>query len=138
MKSNSFSTQQKGFSLLEILVAFSILALALGILLKIFSSGVRTAIIAEEYTAAVQIAESLLAKTGVETELEEGTEQGIENEQYNWTVATQKFAIEEDDTYQSKSNSELMQIIVTVNWQESELADPREVELNTLRLINVK
>ena len=45
--------KQQGFSLLEILIAFSILALSLGILLKIFAAGVNTAMIAENYTAAV-------------------------------------------------------------------------------------
>ena len=79
-------TKQKGFSLLEILIAFSILALSLGILLKIFSAGVNTAVVAEDYTAAVQIAESLMAKTGVETALQESQDSGVENEKYNWQV----------------------------------------------------
>ncbi|MCK5665768.1 MAG: hypothetical protein KAI17_19905, partial [Thiotrichaceae bacterium] len=61
-----------------------------------------------------------------------------ENEKYNWKVAIRKFEIAADDSAQPKGKAELMQIIVTVNWQESELVDPREVELNTLRLINVK
>ena len=56
---------QAGFSLLEMLVAFTILAFSLVVILRIFSSGIGTAVTAEEYTAAVQIAESLLAKTGL-------------------------------------------------------------------------
>ncbi|MGZ8224716.1 MAG: type IV pilus modification PilV family protein, partial [Methylobacter sp.] len=50
--------KQAGFSLLEILIAFTILAFSLSILLNIFSTGANTAVVAEEYTAAVQIAES--------------------------------------------------------------------------------
>lgn len=60
---------ERGFSLLEILIAFSILAVSLGILLKIFSTGVTTARVADDYTNAVQIANNLIAKTGVETPL---------------------------------------------------------------------
>ena len=83
--------KQQGFSLLEILIAFSILALSLGILLKIFSAGVNTAVVAEDYTAAVQIAESLMAKTGVETPLQAGQASGLENEKYHWLVEVSPF-----------------------------------------------
>lgn len=56
---------QQGFSLLEILFAFSILSIMLGILLRIFSGGVRVAEITGNYAEAVQIAESLMATVGV-------------------------------------------------------------------------
>lgn len=78
--------KQKGFSLLEILIAFSILAISLGILLKIFSAGINTAVVAEDYTVAVQIAESLMAKTGLESPLQEGEDSGTENDKYEWQV----------------------------------------------------
>ena len=74
--------KQKGFSLLEILIAFSILAISLGILLKIFSAGINTAVVSEDYTAAVQIAESLMAKTGLESPLQAGEDSGTENDKY--------------------------------------------------------
>lgn len=77
----------KGFSLLEVLVAFSIMALALGILLNIFSSGVNTAVVGEEYTVATQIAEGLMARTGVETPLVLGETSGIEADKYRWRVS---------------------------------------------------
>ncbi|WP_087144922.1 type IV pilus modification PilV family protein [Crenothrix polyspora] len=64
------SNKQHGFSLLEILIAFTILAFSLTILLKIFSTGVSSAGVSEEYTAAVQIAESMLARVGTEIKLQ--------------------------------------------------------------------
>jgi len=70
--------RHKGFSLLEILVAFVIMAVALTIVLRIFGSGVNNAVISEDYTIAVQIAESLLASAGVETPLEIGDISGNE------------------------------------------------------------
>jgi general secretion pathway protein I len=57
--------RENGFSLLEILVAFAILALSIGVLLNIFSRGLRTAIVAEEYQQALAIAEAQMARGGV-------------------------------------------------------------------------
>lgn len=86
-------TGQQGFSLLEILIAFSILALSLGILLKIFSGGVNTAMVAEDYTIAVQIAESLIAKTGSEIPLKNHQSNGDENQKYHWSLAISQFSL---------------------------------------------
>ena len=125
--------------MIEILVAFSILSMALGILLNIFSSGLGTAIIAEEYTVATQIAESLLAETGVEEELQEGERSGTEQEKYHWTVSAGLYQL---DLFEQDAVSEIqklsqaavpMQIQVRVSWGEEELSEPRSVELTTLR-----
>jgi general secretion pathway protein I len=56
-----------GFTLVEILVAFAVASLLLGVLYEIFSTGVRSGGAAEDYGAAVRIAESgleLAAATG--------------------------------------------------------------------------
>ena len=141
--------KQQGFSLLEILIAFSILALSLGILLKIFSAGVNTAVVAEDYTAAVQIAESLMAKTGVETPLQANQASGLENEKYHWLVEVSPFAFnpENVDAKAITANSEnidtpaitaeLFKVKVIVNWgDDKDNANNRQVELTTLKLIN--
>ncbi len=127
--------KQQGFSLLEILIAFSILALSLGILLKIFSTGVNTAIVAEDYTAAVQIAESLLAKTGVETALQTGQASGLENEKYHWLVEVSPFAFNSEKVDTTAITVALSKVKVTVSWGDNNTND-RQVELSTLKLAN--
>ena len=119
----------KGFSLLEILVAFTIMAISLGIVLKIFSSGVNTAVISEDYMIATQIAESVMARTGVEEALEIGDASGIEGDKYQWQVK-----ITSDETFEITEGSEieLLAVQVTVKWDEN-LANARSVELNTLK-----
>lgn len=63
---------QRGFSLLEVLVAFAILSIALGVLLQIFATGMRNVGLSEEYSQAALYAESILAAYGREAPLAEG------------------------------------------------------------------
>lgn len=121
---------QSGFSLLEILIAFSILALSLGILLNIFSGGLRRTIVSEEYQQAVIIAQSKLAAAGIEVPLHSGSKQGEVLEKYFWSVLATPLEIEGLDT----EKMQLMAYHVTsrVEWEEGYSA--RQVELTTIKL----
>jgi len=127
--------KERGFSLLEILIAFSILALALGILLNIFSSGANNAAVAEEYTAAVQIAETLLAQTGVETELQAGQTSGQEDEKYRWLVTVTPFSPAIEKLNLQAIPVTLFKVSVSVNWGDAKDND-RQIALTTLKLVN--
>ena len=124
---------QKGFSLLEILVAFSILALSLTVLLKIFSSGIHTAIVSEEYANAVQVAESLLAKTGVESDLQDGISRGTDNEKYHWEISVNPYEPELEELEPDSFPVNLYRIIVRVSWGDDE-ENRRSVNLETLKM----
>lgn len=125
--------KQLGFSLLEILIAFSILALSLGILLKIFSGGVNTAMVAEDYTIAVQIAESLMAKTGSEIPLKDHQSSGVENEKYHWSMIVSPFFLSGTSFDPKNVPAQLYKINVTVNWGDG-ASDDRQIQLTTLKL----
>lgn len=127
----SVMNRNKGFSLLEILVAFSILAISLGILLKIFSSGINTAMVAEEYTVATQIAESLMAKTGIEEPLVVGENSGTEVEKYYWRVTVENISNPANDE-ESDDAAELLAVQVIVEWGDDDRSR-RVIELNTVK-----
>lgn len=129
----TLDTGQKGFSLLEILVAFSILALSLTVLLKIFSSGINTAIVSEEYANAVQVAESLLAKTGVETDLQEGISRGTDNEKYHWEISVNPYEPELEELESDSFPVNMYRVMVRVSWGEDEV-NRRSVNLETLKM----
>jgi len=126
------SIRQQGFSLLEILVAFSILALSLGIILNIFSTGLRTAIISEEYIQATAIAESLLAKTGTEFPLEETNNQGIDNDKYHWRIEILPFTGLAGDFDAEQFPVNAFRVDISVTWQEGKTS--RSMVLTTLKL----
>jgi len=58
--------RQQGFSLLEVLVALSLLAFSLAVLLRIYGGAARNLVATEGYARATAIAESELARVGAE------------------------------------------------------------------------
>ena len=81
----------KGFSLLEVLVAFTLFAVALGVIMQIFSRGVNGATLADRYAKAAMYAESKLATTGLEEALKEGTSSGKFDEDFAWQVTVKPY-----------------------------------------------
>ena len=86
--------RQRGFSLLEILVAFSILALSLGVLMQIFSGSLRNADVTRDQAQAVALAQSLLASAGVETTLAPGESAGVLDDKFRWLLRVSPFVQE--------------------------------------------
>ena len=126
--------KHQGFSLLEILVAFSILTVSLGIILKIFSTGITTAQVTGDYTTAVQIANNLLDKTGNESPLKAGEITGSENKLYHWRVTVSPKIFSSPELELRDLPVTLYEVAVHVRWGEGIKLDDREVKLTTLKL----
>lgn len=69
----------RGFSLIEVLVAFVIMALVATALFRLFSSSLNNAAAAEEYSRALLVAESQLEAAASAQPLREGSERGTDN-----------------------------------------------------------
>ena len=123
---------QAGFSLLEILIAFSILALSLGILLNIFSGGLRRTIVSEEYQQAVIIAQAKMAAAGVELPLDEGQKQGQVLEKYNWSLIMQPLNTDDVAAASEAMGVQVYEVSSRVQWMAGD--NDRLVELITLKL----
>ncbi len=122
----------RGFTLLELLVAFVILSLAVGTLLRTFGQGLRNAALVEEYTLATLHAESLLATIGVEEPLSEGELGGEFDEGYWWQVSVRRYEEPEFSEPQFETGITPYHVTLRVYWGEDR--EPRVLVLETLRL----
>lgn len=78
---------QRGFTLLEVIVAVVIAALCLAALSQVFATGVRAAGTSSDYMRAMTLAQSLLAGIGVEKAVSDGSESGASSDgRLTWTV----------------------------------------------------
>jgi general secretion pathway protein I len=128
-----------GFSLLEVLVAFVILALVLGVVMRIYAQGMARVSESDSIARAVLLAESKLAQVGADIPLEEGELSGIENDEaLRWRVRLvaydpDKAAATAAGAVQTVMPVRLLQVEVEVSWGESQAA-PRSLRLQTVKL----
>lgn len=123
-----------GFSLLEVLVAFAILSLSLGVLLQVFATGLRNASMADDYSQATLYAESILTAYGREAPLSESVREGPINERFSWRGVVS--AYDEGMPDPQKTRVKAYRISVEVFWGGG--TQPRSVVLETLRLAPLK
>ena len=126
----------RGFSLLEILVAFTLMALVVAVLMRVFSGGLQGIGLAEDYARASSLAESKLASVGSEVPLKVGDVSGGDAERFRWKIAMQlyddKASVAAPSPLQTPMRVELFEVNVSVTW--SEYGKDRQVNLATLML----
>ncbi len=123
--------RQSGFSLLEVLVAFSILALALGVLLQAFSTGIRSVTQSGMYSRAALLAESKLAQAGRDEALYEGAYSGEFDDTFRWSVSLIPYETEDLDP--DKLSLDPVSVTVRVEWDEGDRTP--SIALTSLRLL---
>ena len=127
-----------GFSLLEVLVAFTLLALAMGVVMQIFSRGVNGATLADRYAKATMYAESMLSGVGSETELKEGSSGGKFDDDFSWAMAVRPYqdpypkeqAVVD---YEKLMPTQLFEVELKVSFMAEDRRE-RVLNLSTLRM----
>jgi general secretion pathway protein I len=114
-----------GFTLLEILVALVIFALAFGVLAQIMQTGLRQSAGAQSLAGATLLARSELARVGIEMPLQVGRAEGETEDGMRWQTEIE--VVEGPDEDQSLA---LYQVQVTVAWGAS---PAEQLSLTTLR-----
>jgi len=126
---------ERGFTLIEVVIAFLLLAMVLTTGFELFTAGLRRAVDLEERSQALAIARSQLVLPGVEKELKEGSSSGQTGDgKYRWvlTVARSKEG-EADAAYALATPYGLYRIEVVVTWRGVDERD-HTMSLATLEL----
>jgi general secretion pathway protein I len=110
--------RQAGFSLLEILVAFVILSLSIGVIMRVFSTGMRNIDTAERHTRATLLAENVLSGLGEETALSAGELSGEDGRGYRWRARVSEHLPPGMPADAPGPAVRLYQIDLEVNWGE--------------------
>lgn len=118
---------QRGFSLLEILVAFAIAAMALGMLYGVSGNNARQAGVLTQHERAMVLAQSLLA--AYQTVPPQGLNEAGEAAGYGWRVASRPYATPVD--HAAPQAAHLHEILVDITWLDGSTA--RNFELTSLR-----
>ena len=124
----------RGFTLIEIVVAFSILAVGLGVAMQIATGAMRQSRSAADYTEAALYAQSLLDTAGVGERLEEGESSGEFDERFRWTLLTEPYEIPTDTPLEAGiAPVELYRLELLVQWQRGR--GEQEARFVTLRAL---
>lgn len=121
----------KGFSLIEIMVAFAIMAISLTIIIRVFSTGLKASILTEEYTLSVQIAESLMARVGEDISLDNGYLEGKIDDKFYWLISITQMPIADEELIIKNENNQLKKVKVQVSWLDNQVKP--SVELNQIK-----
>lgn len=121
-------SRMRGMSLLELLVAFSILAMSLGVLYKAIGGSASNVVEAERYQRAVLLGESLLAAR--DAVAADGWSEDGESAGYVWSVRSSP--LETEAGRRNPGAPKLHQVDIRINWS-GERESTRSIHLSTLR-----
>jgi general secretion pathway protein I len=121
----------RGFTLIEVLVAFMILTLSLSVLFRIFSGGLSNVAVAGDYAQAVLLAESQLAAAGRSEPLAVGQSYGESGDRFRWRRTVESYIPWEDETSVTLPVSGY-HVTVEVSWTRN--GRDQRIILNSLRV----
>ena len=126
---------QHGFTLIEVVVAFALLALALTFLLASLSGATRQIRIASDSSRATLHAQSLLAQVGVGETLQPGRRQGsYDAGRYRWVLEIAPYVdpLRSPSPLSNPSAPRLLQLTLAMEWGDG---SGQQMQWQTLRLV---
>lgn len=122
---------QRGFTLIEVLVAFLVLTLAVSVLFRILSGGLRNIERSQQYARAATLAESLLAETGISEPLDGETEGRSADGQFHWLRQVEPY-LPWETALRPSPYVRGFRVQITVQWDSGQ--NRQQLMLQTIRL----
>ena len=126
--------RNRGFTLVEVVVAMAILGISLVLVIELFSGGLRLGRASEEYTVAAQLARQKIEEIALYKPVEEGIEEGEFDSFYRWQVEVKKIDLllfPTDTDY--KPPVDFYQIQVRILWKSG--SKERTTRIETFRTV---
>jgi general secretion pathway protein I len=118
-----------GFTLIEILVAFTIATTSLGLLYQIHANSTATILLSQDYQEATELAQSLVADLAATKLSVSFTEHGVAADKYRWTVRAAELAA--GPSVAEVAPFRLRDVSVDVSWRARD--KERHVSLHTAK-----
>ena len=124
-------TSAEGFTLLEIMVSLALLAIAIVVVIQLFSASLRSIAVSEGYLQAeLKAAEKLREVLEDDKKLAEGSTSDVKDE--NYTVNIEVNPVKEDRT--QDLDFDLMEVTLSMQWKDG--AKQRNITLSTYKLLD--
>ena len=140
LKLHSFNSGQKtarGFTLLEVMLAFVIFALSFATVLEIMAGSMRSVKRASEDTEVALFAQSIMDLVGTEIPIEEGEFSGTGMDRYQWRLDIYLYDASDEDTQTldlaEMSGIELYWVDLDIDWDSGRRQ--RNSHFSTIRSI---
>jgi len=112
--------KNRGFTLIEVVIALAILGIGLTVIMELFSGDLRLARTSEEYTKAMNFAQTKLEEIISQQKMEEGMDEGKcdDDDTFRWQVNIKKadiLPVDKDSNF--KPPIELFEVRVDILWK---------------------
>jgi general secretion pathway protein I len=128
----SYLQNRRGFTLLEIIVAFSLISIVLVVVMQIFSAGLRTLHLSDNYVNASAHAEAVMRNILEDDDFPNVPTSGSTKDGYRFDALISKGFTERTQTL----NIDLYQVKVTIYWNDG--GRERSMSLDTLKMAEKK
>ena len=123
-----------GFTLIEILVAISILAISLAVILQLFSGGLKSSRLSDEYTRGIFHAREKMGEVLLSKEVSAGETEGEFSDSFRWKCQIELIeGVEEDE---EKLPFNMFNIRVDIVWDVGD--KEKRFQVSTIKIVEKK